>query len=360
MESAVKSITLYYKQGSSDKIYHASIQPQNDGFIVSYAYGRRGSTLSSGTKTAIPVDGSTATAIFEKLIAEKVAKGYTPGVDGTPYRHTGGEARNTGVQCQLLNPVSDGELEALLNDTNYCIQEKLDGRRLLIWKDGDTITGINRRGLAVTVPEPIAAHARSIHHDFVIDGETVGDCLHAFDLLTLNSTDHRHLSYQYRYFELMDLVSGGQESAIRLVPSTTLTGMKREVLDKLRSEGREGVVFKRYDAPYTAGRPASGGSQFKYKFYETASFIVTAINDKRSVALAVLENGERLPVGNVTIPANQEVPQLGKVIECRYLYAFHGGAIFQPVYLGQREDICPEECVEAQLKYKSEPVKDAL
>ena len=49
-------ITLYYREGSSDKVYQASIEPQGDLFLVTFAFGRRGSTLSTGTKTQAPVD----------------------------------------------------------------------------------------------------------------------------------------------------------------------------------------------------------------------------------------------------------------------------------------------------------------
>ena len=59
--------------------------------------------------------------------------------------------------------------------------------------------------------------------------------------------------------------------------------------------------------------------------------------------------------GNVTIPPNHEIPAPGWIVECRYLYAFkESGCIYQPVYLGVRDDIRAEECTTAQLKYKAE------
>jgi len=48
-------------------------------FIVNFAFGRRGSTLGTGTKTASPVDHDTAKGIYDKLVNEKRAKGYTEG-----------------------------------------------------------------------------------------------------------------------------------------------------------------------------------------------------------------------------------------------------------------------------------------
>jgi len=44
-------------------------------------------------------------------------------------------------------------------------------------------------------------------------------------------------------------------------------------------------------------------------------------------------------VGNVTIPSNHEVPQVGDIVEVRYLYYFRGGSLYQPVYLGKRSDL---------------------
>jgi len=42
-------------------------------------------------------------------------------------------------------------------------------------------------------------------------------------------------------------------------------------------------------------------------------------------------------------------------VECRYLYAFkESGCIYQPVYLGTRDDIPAEECTTSQLKFKAE------
>ena len=67
------SITLYFREGSSDKVYQAIIQPQGGGHMVHFAYGRRGSTLTTSTKTTSPVDYQTAKSIFDKLVREKTA-----------------------------------------------------------------------------------------------------------------------------------------------------------------------------------------------------------------------------------------------------------------------------------------------
>lgn len=350
----MEHITLYYREGASDKVYQAAIEPRDGGHVVTFAYGRRGSTLSTGTKTPTPVTYEQAKRLYDKLVTEKCAKGYTPGEDGTPYRQTDKESASTGIACQLLNPIKEDQLDPLLEDPAYWLQEKYDGRRLLIQKQGETITGINRLGLAVGIPEIVAASAQAFTSDFLMDGEAVGDRLHAFDLLALNGVDTRGWPYRDRYLRLLDIIDSTPQPAIRLASTAFLPEQKRARLEKLKAAGKEGVVFKCSDAPYTPGRPASGGTQFKYKFHETASFIVSRVNAKRSVSLALLSWDKLVPAGNVTIPANHEIPVVGAIVEVRYLYAFReSGVLFQPVYLGQRDDIGTWECVVEQLKYKA-------
>ena len=112
----IKSVTLYFRRGRSDKVYQAAIEERGDRFIVSFAYGRRGTTLKAGTKTPQPVPWVQAERIHSKLVASKLAKGYRTGGDGTVYRFTGPTAQaatpaDTGVRPQLANPVGEEELE---------------------------------------------------------------------------------------------------------------------------------------------------------------------------------------------------------------------------------------------------------
>ena len=187
--------SLYFRDGNSDKEYHAAIEPKGDGYVVNFAYGRRGSTLAAGTKTTIPVPIEQAQAIHQKLVASKLAKGYHEGNPGRPYRQSPGQnsndGRDTGIRCQLLNAVDESELSRLLTGTTHCLQEKYDGRRLMVRKQGDEITGINRRGLVVALPEPILEAVAASPYDVLIDGEAVGETLHAFDLLEVKGNDLR-------------------------------------------------------------------------------------------------------------------------------------------------------------------------
>lgn len=347
------SITLYYREGSSDKIYQAGIEPAGERFVVNFAYGRRGATFNTGTKTNVPVEYQDARRIFDKLVKEKQARGYTPGPDGTPYRHSEDEQRQTGVAPQLLNPIDETEVERLVADDAWAMQEKFDGRRMLVRKQGAAIHGINRKGQRVGLPSPVLVAAHEIPGDFILDGEAVGETLHCFDLLELNDENQRPLPYRQRLTALLNLLMSGQQRHIHYVTTAYASNEKSGLLEQLRFQNKEGVVFKRLDAPYTSGRPSSGGSQLKHKFYATLSAVVGKQNSQRSVELMLRDGSQRVAAGNVTIPPHHRVPVIGSVVEVRYLYAFpESGCLYQPTYLGPRSDVSERECTVAQLKYK--------
>jgi bifunctional non-homologous end joining protein LigD len=204
------------------------------------------------------------------------------------------------------------------------------------------------------LPETIRKGAEKIEGFWLIDGEAVGDTLHAFDILDLEGVDLRRATCFRRLAALMNLLMGAQQNTIRWTAPWIDPFQKRRQFDKLQREFAEGVVFKHKDAPYTAGRPASGGPQLKYKFVETASVIVTAINRQRSIGIGFVDRPGTS--GRVSIPANHPIPQVGSVVEIRYLYAIpESHALYQPVYLGERDDIDPSECVCSQLKFRRRP-----
>jgi bifunctional non-homologous end joining protein LigD len=362
MNISITSTSLHFREGNSDKEYHVAVEPEGEGYIVTYAYGRRGSTLTTGRKTQHIVTLAEANKIHDQLVRQKTSKGYRPsGESRQPDRTSTADGQDSGIRCQLLNPVDESELDRLLGSDAICLQEKFDGRRLMVRKRGDEITGINRRGLLIPILEPIRHALEEVPVDVLIDGEAVGDTLHAFDLLEVKGHDIRGNAYLSRFAGLLTLLDP-EHKHLRPVNTHVEAEEKRAMFETFRRTGSEGVVFKEIDAPFSPGRPNSGGSHLKFKFVESASFIVTGHNAKRSVTLGLLaeDGGGIVPAGKVTIPPNHRIPAVGQVCETRYLYALRqSGSIYQPVYLGEREDIPAEDCTTAQLKYKAEPMQAA-
>jgi bifunctional non-homologous end joining protein LigD len=213
----LKTTSLYYRQGSSDKEYHVRLEAKDAGFVVNIAFGRRGSTLSTGTKTSAPVYYDMALMIFDQLVNEKKAKGYTEGANSTPYLNTTKASQVSGLLPQLLNAIDEAQVARLVSDPRWAMQEKKDGRRLLLRKEDSVVTGINKLGLTVGVPETVVHTANELSGDFVVDGESIGDYLHAFDLLFLNGRDLRSESYNRRYTALLNLLAGGLPKHIKAV-----------------------------------------------------------------------------------------------------------------------------------------------
>ena len=348
----VKTITLYYTDERSDKVYQASIDPDGDGYRVNFAYGKRNSTLTTGTKTTSPVTLAAAEKIFTKLVNEKQAKGYTEGVAGTPYQLNVNKVA-ADVKPQLLNTIDERQAAALVGDPAWLMQEKMDGRRLILRKTGTTVEGINKLGIVTAVAQPLVDAALSIDQDFTFDGEVIGSVYHAFDLLGFDGNDIRGVDTGDRY-RLLKLagVAFRISGPIRVVESWTDANDKADNLLRLREANAEGVVFKRIDSPYKAGRPSFGGPQLKLKFVATLSAVVARVNEKRSVSVGLLDGDKWVYVGDCAIPPNKEIPSPGDVVEIRYLYATAGRRIYQPVYLGARDDILGNECVIGQLKFK--------
>jgi bifunctional non-homologous end joining protein LigD len=366
-----ESITLYNKT-TRYAVYIAALVEVVGGWVVTYQNAGIGKTLPAPKrKTPNPLPFAEAKAAYDKLVADKMKNDYKP-EDGAAASGAAAAVvtdiaeRQTGVLPQLLNFADESEVERLLGDDEWGAEEKFDGMRLLLKYEGGQLVAINRKGLSRGTQAGFVADALALGSrvgDFILDGEAVGDTFKAFDLLAIGGRDLRPRPYRVRRASLVSLFDA-EMPHLHLSALASTAEEKRALYERLVGEEREGIVFKRLAAPYTPGRPNRGGDQLKVKFYATATFIVQKHNQRRSVALCLLdEGGAEVGVGNVTIPANAAVPPVGALVEVRYLYAHRGGAVFQATFQCVREDIERSECLMSQLKYKagtSEDEEDAL
>ena len=412
--TCIQSVTLHCQQGSSDKVYILGIMrlepltsttwSPSQNFAVVAHYGRRYGPLTVTHKGHFSTLVE-ATKKFNSLVREKSAKGYEhiqhAVIESVTTPDEGAQASAPTPapyvpapfvpsapprpRCVLLNAVNPDSVDSLLEAPEWALQPKIDGQRLLveIAEDG-TIRGFNRRGVEVTVPanivEGLDGFPTGVTYDGEITGGADGQVFHIFDVVDENLTFQQRtealervfgrqegrppagrLLTPYRQEALEGIVGQNGNGSVRLVRTYIDRWAKRESLKTLADANREGVVFKRLDARYTVGRPNSGGSYLKHKFVQSATCQVLRVNNQRSVEIGLVGPGA-LPsrsCGNVTIPANHEIPAVGQLVEVQYLYAnpvvsdFSRGSatLYQPVYLGVRDDADgPDSFVGLKLK----------
>ncbi|NEX60121.1 WGR domain-containing protein [Noviherbaspirillum galbum] len=347
-------------EGSSNKQYHMQVKEVDGGFQVAYQYGPIGGTLTPGSKPAKPVPLEKAIKQFESMVKERLGKQYvrTDSVDAPAVVAV--ERVSFGTLPQLLNAVDEADVPTLLADPSWFMQEKKDGKRLMARRIGDQVTAGNKLGLTCPIPEAVKAALLALPVTSVLlDCELVGNTLFVFDMLELNGVDQSGGSVVTRYTAYQRLLAQ-HDGVLKPVDGFFSPQDKAEQYAKADRTRIEGFVFKRADAPYTPGRPNSGGTQLKFKFTESATCIVDEVSDtRRSVALALLDDrGERVFVGNVTVPANQSTPVEGDLVEVRYLYRQEGGSLIQPVLLGQRDDVAFDDCKLSQIRRIKEKAAD--
>lgn len=340
--------SLFFQDGGSDKEYHAQVVLEETGFSVNFQYGRRGAALQSGTKTPQPVSQVEAEKIFIKLCNEKIRKGYVP--DDNSEHETGSPfVKNTEVifAPQLLNEIENPQ--SYIDNDSYLAQEKFDGERRMVISTSEGVIGVNKKGQSVPVSDGIKD---SINCHCIIDGEIVGGKIFAFDIVDFEGdiSDTDLISRLY----LLNKLKFGND--IVVVKTAYTHKEKQAMFDRIKAENGEGIVFK-LNATYTHGRPNSGGPALKFKFHKTGTFIVANMTTgKRSVGLEMIDStGSRVAMGKVTIPPNKDIPEVGDLVEVRYLYAFPSpGSIFQPVYLDKRTDADLTDCETKQIIYKKD------
>ncbi len=370
--TVLKSIELFFQEGTSDKVYLARIVETEPGkHDVEVEWGRRGGGLNKGKK-AVGVALAAAEKTYDKLVREKTGKGYeqiTAAVKPAPVAppegqgsgsKVGGKRAKVGRVAQLLNAVDEEVLEKLLADDAMIAQQKLDGVRVLVHVK-ETLLATNRAGQATHVAEEVLAGLGQLPHGTIVDGEVVpheGELRYwLFDVLQIGSEDVSKLGYLERWSRLDADLEPGLSGPIAVLPYAATKKDKRALLESLRASRAEGIVFKKRDAPYTAGRPASGGTQLKHKFVKTADVVIVE-NAGNAYRMIVHDGPKRFDVGKVfagtTNASRKELDAMlargeTPVAEVKYLYATEDDQLYQPVFVRLRDDKDPDECLRTQL-----------
>ena len=182
---------------------------------------------------------------------------------------------------------------------DFAVDTKLDGIRIQVHKHGDEVTVFTRSldEISVRLPEVVSA-ARSLEAtDLILDGEALAldesgrprpfqetastTSTHAgatgiraffFDLL-LHEGDSLIESPTRDRLDRLDAVVPEALRVRRLVTSSA--DEAQQFFDRAIADGQEGVILKRLDAPYDAGR--RGSAWVKVKPRHTLDLVVLAV-----------------------------------------------------------------------------------
>jgi bifunctional non-homologous end joining protein LigD len=368
---AVAQVMLHNNTGNSDKIYACVVVGSGDLYLVNTQNGRRGGSMTPRTKTKHPVSLEEAMIIFDAVVKEKKADNYFElrGDNSLSTPAASNDPNGDFHQPQLLNDIDRDAALALIEDDDWVMQEKMDGKRIAVAVSSNDIRISNKSARACTMPASIVAaiqalrsckHAAPVMY-LEVDGELIGGTFHVFDMFAIDGVDLRQTPYEIRaahYTKLLgwnSSLQGGYAGLgpLEAVESFFSAAAKRAAFERIERQNGEGVVFKRRDAVYSRGRPNSGGPALKFKFKESSTVICLgdSSDGKRSVRLGLLSSdGAMVNVGKVTVPPNQAVPKPDDLIEIQYLYKYENGSLFQPVLLGIRDDQNRSDCTLAQVK----------
>lgn len=368
-ENTVKSIKLFFQEQPSDKVYNVALVETGGAYTVRVEWGRRGANLNKGTK-AVNVELAAAEKAYEKVVKQKTRKGYEvlseenkpaevapPAGEGSASKVAGDQREKLGQRAQLLNSIADDGVETLLASDAIVAQQKLDGMRVLLHIVEGKAVATNREGqiTALASTSEVAAAFRGAPEGSIFDGELVGRDYWVFDLIAYGDEDLREAGYEERYERLCGI--GVETDGVIVVPTAWDEDEKRRLFAALEAQNAEGIVFKERDAPYTMGRPASGGAQLKYKFTKSADVVITE-NAGNAYQMAVYHRGELRPAGKVFAgTTNESRAELDRMLvagevpvaEVKYLYATDDHVLFQPVFVRLRDDKDAADCVRDQL-----------
>ncbi len=277
-------------------------------------------------------------------------------------------------------------LAALLREPDrWWFEVKFDGIRAMVERSREGRVRITNRNLvSITHRYPdVVAHLESLPFEGTLDGEIIcvapdgrpdfaavhrRDAQNTaaaarrlavqspatfvpFDLLVGKGVDVRALPYVERRAMMLTLWPAG--------PMTVSVASQdgATMWEFVRAQGLEGLVAKSGESRYLPGRSRSW---VKVKDTKRATVLATAIApDKAALVMRVWDGDQLVPVGQVGSGlSSREFTRARQVlaggsgvpIEVEYLELARGNQLRQPVFIGFRSDIPPEDCTMDRLR----------
>lgn len=259
------------------------------------------------------------------------------------------------IKAELLQDATDAIIKRLTFDDGWVFQEKHNGDRRLVEKQGDSIKDYNRngepgKGLPESVKIALRKHPM---YQFVLDVELVSEEIFVFDVLCYG--DEMTVLKPYSYREATYHANFEGYNHIVCVKSARTAEEKLALIQHLTENFAEGFVAKELKASY---RPADNNQRYnyRYKFVKSCDCVVIGDSTKRvngmirdSVRLGLYDNRGKLKDICGATKKSAFTLAAGDVVEIHYLYASGTYDAVQPRIVRKRTDKRPEDCTLEQL-----------
>jgi ATP-dependent DNA ligase len=259
---------------------------------------------------------------------------------------------------ELLQEEPISSIQKYIKDSRYGFQEKYNGKRRVIIRDGGYVYCLNKESEVRDLPRSLAAKLLSHPLDrFVLDCELMQDeSLKVFDALILG----KHLLGGEEYTTRLDMIrtAFGKFAYIEVASLVVTESEKRQFAQRLEGENAEGIVVRRLDATYKQG---DSRQHFKIKFWKTVDTVVIsfertdAAGHPTSVNIGCYDKkGQLQRISGASLIGKDPSIRPGSVLEVKFLYSTPTGHIVQPAILGVRDDKSPASCtMDKVLKYRN-------
>jgi bifunctional non-homologous end joining protein LigD len=149
---------------------------------------------------------------------------------------------------EWVEPMAATLTQERFTGPEWIFERKLDGIRLLAFKDGQNVRLLTRNRLAHNIPRVIDAVANLPVHDVILDGEAIWDshskvAYHVFDIIWINGRNVTSLPLDARRALLSEVPLRPPLGRVEALED-------EKPWERACSEGWEGVIAKRRDAPY--------------------------------------------------------------------------------------------------------------
>lgn len=235
------------------------------------------------------------------------------------------------------------------------VEPKYDGRRVFLFKSGDSIVlATKHNGIYTEKQYPelfkaISAIDLSSSDKLILDCEFMpqDQKLVIFDVLNVNGQDMTAKTLRERKDILASLkIENARVSTIPAIETNNTVQVNSAFEMYVEKLGHEGIVIKNPESRY-----GQAGSWLKWKKQETLDVVVTGRDDSKegdSFFIATYQDGQLVDMGKVgsfRLGVDREKIKPGTILEVQYQEMTADKHLRHPFAVRIREDKIAEECL---------------